>query len=112
MTPRLKAYIEDNKLCSEYLFADWEEFLELLFTEGGYVESILWFEYIKISEQKQSLGSGGYKDKSTPDYMYAETQIFDKDFEHKSLYEMKEYIKSVIEKYPNNKLMPSFYISE
>lgn len=112
MTPRLKAYIEDNKLCSEYLFADWEEFLELLYEEGGYAESVLWFEHIKISDQKQSLGSGGYKDKSNPDYMYAETQIFDGDFEHNSVYEVKKYIKTVLEKYPNNKLIPSFYISE
>ena len=112
MTPMLKTYIEDNKLCLDYLFADWEEFLEILYTEGGCVESILWFEYIKINEHKKSIGSGGYKDKSNPEYMYAETQIFDEDFENKSLYEIKEYIKSVIEKYPNNKLMPSFYISE
>ncbi len=112
MTPMLKAYIEDNKLCLDYLFADWEEFLEILFTEGGCVESILWFEYIEINEHKQSLGSGGYKDKSNPEYMYAETQIFDEDFEDKSLYEIKGYIKSVIDSYPNNKLMPSFYISE
>jgi hypothetical protein len=108
----LKTYIEDNKLCLDYLFADWEEFLEILYTEGGCVESILWFEYIKINKHKQSIGSGGYKDKSNPEYMYAETQIFDEDFENKSLYEIKEYIKSIIENYPNNKLMPSFYISE
>lgn len=44
--------------------------------------------------------------------MYAETQIFDGDFEHNSVYEVKKYIKTVLEKYPNNKLIPSFYISE
>ncbi len=99
-------------MCSEYLFTDWKEFLDLLYAQGGSVESILWFEYIKISEQKKSIGAGGYKDKFHPDYMYAETQIFEKDLEHKSIYEIKEYIKSVFEEYPNNKLMPLFYITE
>jgi hypothetical protein len=110
LTPRLKAYIEDNKLCSEYLFADWEEFLELLYEEGGYAESVLWFEHIKISDQKQSLGSGGYKDKSNPDYMYAETHIFKNEMENLSLHEINNYIESIIASYPNNKLIPSFFI--
>lgn len=112
MTSTMNAYIEEHKLCSDYLFPDWEEFLELLYAEKGCVESILWFEYVKISEQRNSLGSGGYKDKSNPDYMYAETQIFEEGLEDKSVYEIKEYINSVIENYPNNKLIPSFFIVE
>ena len=106
----LNKYIEKNKLCSELLFSDWKEFLDLLYLQGGYVESILWFEYVKISEQSKSIGSGGYIDKINPDYMYAETHIFEQGFDDKSLSEIDEYIHSILLEYPNNKLIPSFFI--
>ena len=73
ITEKVKQYIDKNKLCSEYIFSNWNDFLELLYSQGGCVESILWFEYVLVSEQKNSLGSGGYIDKTNSDYMYAET---------------------------------------
>lgn len=112
ITDKVKQYIEDNRLCSENMFCDWEEFLELLFSQGGRVEAILWFEYVHISEQKKSLGGGGYRDNENPDCIYAETHIYDDGMENKSFSDIKEYVQNVIESYPNSKLLPSFFISE
>lgn len=112
ITDKVKQYIEDNKLCSENLFRDWESFLELLFDQGGCVEAVLWFEYVLISEQKNSLGGGGYIDKVNPKYMFAETHLYESEMENKSIIEIKEYIKSIVENYPKNNLVPSFYIVE
>ena len=106
----LHEYIEKHKLCSELLFDDWKEFLEVLYSEGGRVESILWFEHVKISHQKASLGSGGYKDEKNPEYMYAETQIFKNHMESLSLSQIIQYINLILNSYPNNRLIPSFFI--
>ena len=103
-------YIEEHKLCFDYLFADWSEFLKLLYDQGGCVESILWFEHVLITEQKNSLGSGGYIDKNNVEYMYAETYLGNNDLKNKTLEEVNEYIESVISAYPNHKLLPSFDI--
>ena len=105
-------YIEKHKLCADYIFANWKEFLELLYSQGSYVEEILWFEYVRIDEQVNSLGGGGYKDTTNPEYMYAETYIHEIGLENKSLLEIEEYIESVIASYPHNNLMPSFFIAE
>ena len=105
-------YIEKHKLCADYIFANWKEFLELLYSQGSYVEEILWFEYVRIDEQVNSLGGGGYKDTTNPEYMYAETYIHEIGLENKSLLEIEEYIESVIASYPQNNLMPSFFIAE
>ena len=110
ITEKVKQYIEENKLCSENIFYDWEAFLELLFAQGCRVESILWFEYVLVSEQRNSLGGGGYIDKTNPDYMYAETCIYKDNMENMLLWDIKEYIQSIIASYPNNKLLPSFDI--
>ena len=110
ITEEVKQYIEEHKLCSENLFNDCESFLELLFAQGGCVDAVLWFEHVLISEQKNSLGAGGYIDKANPEYMYAETNIYESEMKNKSIADVKEYIKSIIKKYPNNKLVPSFYI--
>ena len=105
-------YIEKHKLCTGYLFSDWKEFLELLYSQGSCVEQILWFEYVRIDEQVNSLGGGGYKDAANPEYMYAETYIHEHGLENKTLSEIKEYIESVIASYPHNHLIPSFFIAE
>ncbi|MBQ5867023.1 MAG: hypothetical protein IIW56_10155 [Oscillospiraceae bacterium] len=110
ITEKVKQYIETNRLCRENLFYDWEQFLELLFAEGGKVESVLWFEHVLISEQVNSLGGGGYSDREDPDYMFAETYIFDSKMEDKSLQDIKEYVQAVLASHPNNKLLPSFFI--
>ena len=110
MTNELKVYIEENQLCSEYMFRNWLEFLELVYAQESCVESILWFEHTSIIKQKNSLGAGGYRDKSNPGYMYAETHIYETDMEKMSFGEVKAYIESIISTYPNNVLIPSFDI--
>ena len=108
----IKEYIEQNKLCNEFIFNDYKEFLEILFGNGGAVSMIVWFDYCKINEQSESLGAGGYIDKKNVDYMWAETQIYEDEFENKSLYEVLEYIEAIRKKYSNYKLYPAFYIAE
>lgn len=108
----IKEYIEQNKLCNEYIFNDYNEFLEILFGNGGSVNMIVWFDYCKICEQSESLGAGGYIDKRNVDHMWAETQIYESGFENKSLNEVLEYIDTIREKYSNYKLYPAFYIVE
>ena len=112
VTERLEQYIEKHKLCSELLFDNWNEFLELLFSEGGCVKSILWFEYVLISEQKDSLGGGGYKDINNPKYMYAETCIYQEDLNDKSLSDLTEYIQSIQAANHKHKLIPSFFLED
>ena len=95
-----------------YLFRNWKEFIDILFANHGKVKFILWFEHIEICKQADSMGVGGYRDPDNPEYMFAETMLFDDELENKSLEEIKEHILSVIQQYPNNKLIPSFYIDE
>ena len=44
---RIQNYIDNHSFCSEYLFKDWEAFLDFLYEEGGRVSSILWWEHCK-----------------------------------------------------------------
>ena len=119
LTQKVKTYISNHQLCPEYLFDDWVEFLELLYEEGGCVESILWFEHVRIIDQKDSLGGGGYRDKTNPEYMYAETHLFKDGLETNTLAEIKEYIirekKAGFRygsKYKSHNLVPSFQIAD
>ena len=109
MNSKLTEYIAKNKLCSELLFRDWDEFLDLLYSNGGFVKEILWFEYILIDQQAESMGGGGYQEKINPKYMWAETTIYDKQLEHKSLIELKEYINQTIRSYIPHTLVPCFF---
>lgn len=115
----VKEYIAEHSFCSEYLFKDWESFLDILYAEGGSVSSILWWDHCKISEQNTSVGMGGYTDPENNDYMYAETQSWKDGLEEMSLDEIKDYINREMEKglrygskYVNHELVPSFYLSE
>ena len=112
LTSELREYIDKHKLCADYIFPNWMEFLDLLYTHSSCVKEILWFEHIATKKQADSLGCGGYIDPTNPEYMYAETYIHEKGMENNSLSEVKAYIKSVISSYPNNHLVPSFMISE
>ena len=56
---RVQKYIEDHSFCSEYLFRDWEAFLDFIYEEGYRVSSILWWEHCKKNFQH---GYGGYSD--------------------------------------------------
>ncbi|MBR4960663.1 MAG: hypothetical protein IKY52_07190 [Clostridia bacterium] len=93
MSQILDKYIEQSKVCSDLIFRNWNEFLDVLFTCGGSVNAILWFEYVLIEDRKNSLGGGGYRDTANPEYMWTETMICDKNLCCKSLLEIKEHIK-------------------
>ena len=109
MDGKIKKYIEENKVCSDLIFRNWSEFVELLFECGGFVNEILWFEYVLIEKQKDSLGGGGYGDKENPEYMWAETMIYDRNMKHCSLEEIRAYIVETIDKYKPHHLVTCFF---
>lgn len=109
MDQRIANFIDQNSVCSELLFPNWHEFLTLLFSCNGHISSIVWFEYVEIIKQKDSLGGGGYKDLKNPDYMWAETAIFDDNLKKKSLSELVEHIQFTINKHHPHHLVPCFY---
>ena len=103
-------YIEEHKVCGDYIFKDEAEFLNVLYSNQGKIEVIVWFEYCKISEQEKSLGSGGWINKQNPEYMWAETQIYEVNFQDKNLNEVLDYIKRIRSEYPQHKMYPAFYL--
>ena len=116
---RIQNYINEHSFCSEYLFKDWESFLDLLYAEGGCISSILWWDYCKKSQLYESVGSGGYRDPDNDDFIYAETQMFKEGLQKFTLDEIKEYINQVIKsgfqydiKYKSHALVPSFYLED
>ena len=119
ITQNLQNYIDDYAFCSEYLFKDWESFLDILYSEGGHISSILWWDYCAKSQQNESVGSGGYSDPENNDYMYAETQLFEDGLETKTLDEIKAYINQMRktgiqygDQYKSHNLVPSFYLAD
>lgn len=119
ISQKIKEYIAAHSFCSEYLFKDWQTFLNLVYAEGGRVQSILWWDHCKKEEQRLSVGSGGYTDPDHPAYMYAETQLFEDGLETKTLQEIIEYIRDVKasglrygDKYVSHELVPSFFLDE
>ena len=90
----VKEYIETHAFCPEYLFKDWNAFLDLLYSEGGRVTAILWWDHCRKTMQHLSAGSGGYADPFDPEYMYAETQFCEEGLETLSLDELKEHIRA------------------
>lgn len=105
-------YIKKNRVCGENIFRDEMAFLNVLFNNGDRVKMIVWFEYCAISEQKNSLGSGGYRDAANPGFMWAETQLFEVGLENRTLGELSEYIERVRAEYSGHELYPSFYLEE
>lgn len=89
---KIQNYINDYVFCSEYLFKDWESFLDLLYTEGGCISSILWRDHCRKSQLCESVGSGGFKDPENDKFIYAETQLSKEDLETYTLDEIKDYI--------------------
>ena len=115
----MKKYIAENTFCSEYLFKNWDSFLDVLYSEGGRVSSILWWDHCKKTMQNMSAGSGGYSDPDDSEYMYAETQFYEDGLETKSLEEIKHHISErrtagliLGDKYFSFDLVPSFYLAE
>ena len=91
--------------------------LDFLYSEGGRVSSILWWDHCTKIEHSESVGSGGYPDPGNDEYLYAETQSFKNGLEAKTIDEIKEYIIQVRktgirygDKYKSHDLIPSFYI--
>ena len=109
MDRKLKDYIINNQTSPEMIFRNYKEFLDILFDCGGAVSEILWFEYVLQEKQKDSLGGGGWIDKENPEYMWAETMIYDKNMKHCSLEEIKAHIIETIDKYKPHHLVPCFF---
>ncbi|MBQ8359314.1 MAG: hypothetical protein IJX37_05315 [Oscillospiraceae bacterium] len=109
MDKQLEAFIANNQVATDLIFRDWDAFLETLFDCGGCVEEILWFEYILADKQTESLGYGGYFDKENPQYMWAETDLYNKGLSAKSLSQIREHIKSTIDAYSPHNLVPCFF---
>ncbi len=116
---RVQNYIEEHTFCSEYLFRDWEPFLDLLYSEGGRISSILWWDHCRESQLRESVGSGGYRDPENDVFVYAETQLYKDGLETKALDEIKEYINQERKtgfqyggKYKSHDLVPSFYLAD
>ena len=115
LSEKVEKYIDEHSFCSEYLFGDWEAFLDLLYAEGGAVSAVCWWDRCKRSELRESVGSGGYVDPDDPEYVYAETQLCAEGLEKKALGEVKEYIAKERRtgfrygsKYSSHDLVPSF----
>jgi len=116
---RTQNYINDHAFCSEYLFKNWEFFLDLLYVEGGRVSSILWWDHCTKKQLCESIGSGGYKDPENEEFIYAETQLYKEGLETYTLEEIKEYIdherKAGFQygsKYRSHDLVPSFHLTD
>ena len=119
ISERLQKYIDDHTFCSEYLFKDWESFLDLLYAEGSRVSSILWWDHCTKKQLRESVGSGGYKDPENDEFVYAETQFYKEGLETYTLEEIKEYIdherKTGFQygsRYRSHDLVPSFNIAD
>ena len=119
MNHRVQKYIDDHSFCSEYLFKDWEAFLDYLYEEGGRVSSILWWDHCRKNMNQVSCGSGGYTDPDAQEWMYAETWLHEDGFEERSLEDIKAYIHEMREqglilgdKYISHDLVPSFYLAD
>ena len=115
----IKQYIDKHSFCSEYLFQDWNAFLDLLYGEGGRVSAILWWDHCRKRMQHMSVGSGGYSDPDDPEYMYAETMFYEDGFETMTLDELKDHIHATRasglilgDKYLCFDLVPSFYLAD
>ena len=112
---RVQKYI-DHSFCSEYLFRDWEAFLDFIYEEGCRVSSILWWEHCKKNFQH---GYGRYSDPDDREWMYSETWLHEDGFEEKSLADIKAYIHETRahglilgDKYISHDLVPSFYLAD
>ncbi len=55
MNEKIQKYIDEHTFCSEYLFKDWESFLDLLYTEYGCISSILWWDHCRKSQLRESV---------------------------------------------------------
>ena len=110
MNATIEKYIHEHKVCGADIFPNPEEFLQILFENGGHVQMIVWYDYCKIAEQHKSLGSGGYRDLQNVEYMWAETPFYENELSGKSLGEILDYISEIRNQYTDCNLYPEFYI--
>lgn len=110
MNTQLEQYIQKHKVSSVnfLVFRNWEEFLNILFSNNGHVEMIIWYEYCRINEQQ--IGMGGYIDEEKRGYMWTETDIYEENLQQKSMNEILEYISETRSKYIDYNLYLEFYI--
>ena len=119
MNEKIQKYIDDHAFCSEYLFKDWESFLDLVYAEGYRISSVLWWDHCTKKQLNESVGSGGYKDPEDDKYVYAETQLYKESLESYTLAEIREYINKERRtgfqygnRYKSHDLVPSFYLAD
>ena len=119
MNEKIQKYIDDHALCSEYLFKDWDSFLDLVYAEGYRISSVLWWDHCTKKQLNESVGSGGYKDPEDDKYVYAETQLYKDSLESYTLAEIREYINKERRtgfqygnRYKSHDLVPSFYLAD
>ncbi len=94
---------------SEILTDDAELFCREIGKCGASVCEIVWWEYIKRSDQKGSIGGGGPIDAKNNEYMWSEIYYMSKKFTPDTTAdELIEYIKCVRETYPTHDIHPAF----
>ena len=71
------------------------------------------------SQQRESVGSGGFRDPENDEFIYAETQLYKEGLETNTLDEIKEYINQERNtgfqygnKYRSHDLVPSFNLAD
>ena len=114
----LKCYLNQHcVICigcnsTDIIVDDWEGFVDFLYAKNYRVLSILWWEYIKISEQgDMSLGGGGPLDPNNVEFMWSETIIGQEFSDISTAFEIKAYIVQVKQKYRLHNIVPSFTIA-
>lgn len=106
----LRLYIDKNRLATDYLFNNREEFLRLVYECGSSVEIILWFEHISGHKHRFSLGSGGCRDPLNSSWICAETPISEEGLSEKNFKEVIDRIRGVVYEHPGHEMMPAFYL--
>ena len=80
---RIQNYIDNHAFCSEYLFKDWEGFLDLLYAEGYRISSILWWDHCLKSQHHESVGSAGYNYPENNDFYVCRNPVVQRMFGNK-----------------------------
>ena len=115
----LSEYLNHNRIVKvgdetgDIIVSDWKAFLRFLYSNGYYVEYILWWEHLLISDRglgKKTLGGGGPIDTINNGYYYGETMI-DKEFsDNDTITDVEKYLNSTISAYKPHILIPSFTV--
>ena len=115
----LNEYLKHNRIVEiadethDIIVSDWRDFLRFLYSNGYYVESILWWEHLQFSERgknRQTLGCGGPIDPINDGYYYAETLIECDFSDTNTIPDIEKYIEATILSYKPHILVPSFTV--